>query len=77
MRESSEERAAWEAREAQLERSVQENSERIAQMEKNWLEAQALCKSINGQLNDTQSQYEALDKKYSKAKKLLKDYQQK
>uniref|UniRef100_A0A671Q3M5 Neurabin-1 n=1 Tax=Sinocyclocheilus anshuiensis TaxID=1608454 RepID=A0A671Q3M5_9TELE len=77
LRESSEERAAWEAREAQLEKSVQENSERIAQMEKNWLEAQALCKSINEQLNDTQSQYEALDIKYSKAKKLLKDYQQK
>ncbi|XP_016131752.1 neurabin-1-like isoform X3 [Sinocyclocheilus grahami] len=77
LRESSEERAAWEAREAQLERSVQENSERITQMEKNWLEAQALCKSINEQLNDTQSQYEALDIKYSKAKKLLKDYQQK
>lgn len=77
LKESSEERAAWEAREAQLERSVQENSERIAQMEKNWLEAQALCKSINEQLNDTQSQYEALDIKYSKAKKLLKDYQQK
>ncbi|XP_043085488.1 neurabin-1-like [Puntigrus tetrazona] len=75
LRESSEERVAWEAREAQLEKSVQENSERIAQMEKNWLEAQALCKSINEQLNDTQSQYEALDKKYSKAKKLLKDYQ--
>ncbi|XP_077073156.1 uncharacterized protein ppp1r9ala isoform X2 [Siphateles boraxobius] len=77
LRDSSEERAAWEAREAQLERSVQENSERIVQMEKNWLEAQALCKSINEQLNDTQGQYEALDKKYSKAKKLLKDYQQK
>ncbi|XP_026128466.1 neurabin-1-like isoform X5 [Carassius auratus] len=77
LREASEERAAWEAREAQLERSVQENSERMAQMEKNWLEAQALCKSIDEQLNDTQSQYEALDKKYSKAKKLLKDYQQK
>ncbi|XP_052004404.1 neurabin-1-like isoform X2 [Xyrauchen texanus] len=77
LRESSEERVAWEARETQLERSVQENSERIALMEKNWLEAQALCKSINEQLNDTKSQYEALDKKYCKAKKLLKDYQQK
>uniref|UniRef100_A0A8C2KRU5 Neurabin-1 n=1 Tax=Cyprinus carpio TaxID=7962 RepID=A0A8C2KRU5_CYPCA len=77
LRESCEERVAWEEREAQLERSVQENSERIAQMEKNWLEAQALCKSIDEQLNDTQSQYEALDKKYSKARKLLKDYQQK
>ncbi|KAK7168622.1 hypothetical protein R3I93_004827 [Phoxinus phoxinus] len=77
LRDSSEERAAWEAREAQLERSVQENTERIGQMEKNWLEAQALCKSINEQLNDTQGQHEALDKKYCKAKKLLKDYQQK
>ncbi|XP_051998073.1 neurabin-1-like [Xyrauchen texanus] len=77
LKESKEEHVAWKAREAQLERSVQDNSERIAQMEKNWLEAQALCKNINAQMNDTQSQYEALDKKYSKAKKLLKDYQQK
>lgn len=46
-------------------------------MEKNWLEAQTLCKTINEQLNNAQSQYETLDKKYSKAKKLLKDFQQK
>ncbi|XP_065149299.1 neurabin-1 isoform X2 [Paramisgurnus dabryanus] len=72
-----EERAALEAKEAQSQRSVQENSERIAQMEKNWLEAQGLCKTINEQLSETQSQYEALDKKYSKAKKLIKDFQQK
>ncbi|KAI7809069.1 putative neurabin-1, partial [Triplophysa rosa] len=77
LRESEEARAALEAREAQLERTIQENSERTAQMEKNWLEAQTLCKTINEQLNNTQSQYEALDKKYSKAKKLLKDFQQK
>nr|XP_055071490.1 neurabin-1 isoform X1 [Misgurnus anguillicaudatus] len=74
---SEEERAALEAREAQSQRSVQENSERIAQMEKNWLDAQGLCKTINEQLNDQQSQYEALDKKYTKAKKLIKDFQQK
>lgn len=77
LKESEERRAALEAREAQLQRSIQENSERVAQMEKNWLEAQTLCKTINEQLNNTQNQYEALDKKYSKAKKLLKDFQQK
>lgn len=60
-----------------LERSVEENSERISYLEKNWLDAQALCKALNEQLTDTQNKYDALDKKYSKAKKLLKDSQQK
>lgn len=77
LRESEEERAALGAREAQLERTIQENTERTAQMEKNWLEAQTLCKTINEKLNNTQSQYEELEKKYIKAKKLLKDFQQK
>ncbi|XP_072541944.1 uncharacterized protein ppp1r9ala isoform X2 [Salminus brasiliensis] len=77
LRESDKAQTAWEAREAQLETSLEENSERIAYMEKNWLDAQALCKAINEQLNDTQNQYETLDKKYIKAKKLLKEYQQK
>ncbi|KAL7881823.1 hypothetical protein AOLI_G00086720 [Acnodon oligacanthus] len=77
LRDSDKERTAWETREVQLERSIEENAERITYMEKNWLDAQALCKAINEQLTDTQNQYEALDKKYSKAKKLLKDYQQK
>ncbi|XP_056611522.1 neurabin-1 isoform X2 [Triplophysa dalaica] len=77
LRESEEERAALGAREAQLERTIQENSERTAQMEKNWLEAQTLCKTINEKLNNTQSQYEELENKYIKAKKLLKDFQQK
>lgn len=46
-------------------------------MEKNWLDAQALCKALNEQLSDSQNQYDTLDKKYGKAKKMLKDYQQK
>lgn len=46
-------------------------------MEKNWLDAQSLCKALNEQLTESQNQYEALDKKYSKSKKLLKEYQQK
>ncbi|XP_062862405.1 neurabin-1 isoform X2 [Trichomycterus rosablanca] len=77
LKESERERASWAERQVQLERSIEENSERISYLEKNCLDAQALCKALNEQLTDTQNQYEALDKKYSKAKKLLKDYQQK
>uniref|UniRef100_A0AAY4ESQ9 Neurabin-1 n=1 Tax=Denticeps clupeoides TaxID=299321 RepID=A0AAY4ESQ9_9TELE len=77
LREAEEQKALWEGREATLEQSIKENSEKIQKLEKYWLEAQAVCKSVNEHLSETQSQYEALDKKYNKAKKLLKDYQQK
>ncbi|XP_076858888.1 neurabin-1 isoform X3 [Brachyhypopomus gauderio] len=77
LKETEKRQASWMEREVQLERSVEENSERIAYMEKNWLDAQALCKALNDELADTQGQHEAVDRKYSKAKKLLKDYQQK
>ncbi|MCJ8732616.1 hypothetical protein PDJAM_G00213350 [Pangasius djambal] len=77
LKESEKERTAWEERQEQLEKCIEENSERINYMEKNWLDAQALCKALNEQLTDSQNQFEALDKKYSKAKKLLKEYQQK
>ena len=46
-------------------------------METYWLEAQSLCKTVNEHLKETQEQCDALEKKYNKAKKLLKDYQQK
>lgn len=72
-----EEKGSWESREADLQESIDENSEKIQKLEKFWLESQALCKTVNEQLTETQSQYEGLDKKYNKAKKLLKDYQQK
>lgn len=77
LKESEKARTAWEERQEQLEKCIEENSERINYMEKNWLDAQALCKALNEQLSDSQSQVEALDKKYSKAKKLLKEHQQK
>ncbi|KAL4656647.1 neurabin-1-like isoform X2 [Arapaima gigas] len=77
LRVSENDRAEWEARQAELEQNVEEGKERIEKLEKYWLEAQALCKTVNEQLMETQNQYEALDKKYNKAKKLLKDYQQK
>lgn len=67
----------WEARESELEQKIEENNDKILKLENYWLEAQALCKTVNEQLAETQTQYETLDKKYNKAKKLLKDYQQK
>ena len=56
---------------------MEENGEKTATLEKYWLEAQALCKTLHEQLSEAQSQHDALDKKYNKAKKLLKDYLQK
>lgn len=67
----------WEARESALEQKLQDNDDKILKLENYWLEAQAVCKNVNEQLAETQAQYETLDKKYNKAKKLLKDYQQK
>lgn len=67
----------WEARESALEQKIEDSTEKILKLESYWLEAQALCKNVNNQLVETQTQYETLDKKYNKAKKLLKDYQQK
>ncbi|KAG9349503.1 hypothetical protein JZ751_027948, partial [Albula glossodonta] len=69
--------ASWESRQAQLEQRLEESNEKIQKQEELWLEAQALSKTANENLAETQGQYEALDKKYNKAKKLLKDYQQK
>ncbi|KAJ8352089.1 hypothetical protein SKAU_G00235650 [Synaphobranchus kaupii] len=74
---SEESKALWESRQAQMQQNLQENQERIQKLETYWLEAQALCKTLNKHLTEAQSQHEALDKKYNKAKKLLKDYQQK
>eukprot|EP00063_Salmo_salar_P053916 XP_014028751.1 PREDICTED: neurabin-1-like isoform X2 [Salmo salar] len=77
LRASEEDKASRESMEVELEQKIEENNEKMLKLEKYWLEAQALCKTVNKQLSETQSQYETLDKKYNKAKKLLKDYQQK
>ncbi|XP_053184547.1 neurabin-1 isoform X1 [Scomber japonicus] len=74
---SEEDKSLWETRESALEQKMEDDNEKILKLESYWLEAQALCKSVNEQLSETQAQYEILDKKYNKAKKLLKDYQQK
>lgn len=74
---SEEDRSLWEARESALVQKIEDNSDKVLKLENYWLEAQELCKTANEQLSETQAQYETLDKKYNKAKKLLKDYQQK
>ena len=56
---------------------LEESDEKILKLEGYWLEAQGLCKTVSEHLAESQSQHEALDRKYNKAKKLLKDYQQK
>lgn len=66
-----------EASESALEQKIKDDNEKILKLESYWLESQDLCKSVNEQLADIQAQHETLDKKYNKAKKLLKDYQQK
>ncbi|XP_038870864.1 neurabin-1 [Salvelinus namaycush] len=77
LRTSEEDKASRETRVAELEQKIESSNEKMLNLEGYWLEAQALCKTVNEHLSETQSQYEALDKKYNKAKKLLKDYQQK
>ncbi|XP_054826777.1 neurabin-1-like isoform X2 [Eublepharis macularius] len=71
------EKIEWELSKSQLQETLEENKEKIKKLETYWLEAQSLCKTVNEHLKDTQEQYDALEKKYNKAKKLLKEYQQK
>ncbi|XP_058476810.1 neurabin-2-like isoform X2 [Solea solea] len=67
----------WRMDKAQLEHTLQENKERMEKLEGYWMEAQSLCQAVDEHLKETQSQYQALERKYSKAKRLIKEYQQK
>ncbi|XP_075036728.1 neurabin-1-like isoform X2 [Mixophyes fleayi] len=69
------EKLDWETNRLKYLQSVEENKEKIKKLETYWLEAQALCKTVNEHLKETQEQYDTLEKKYTKAKKLLKDFQ--
>ncbi|NXC16815.1 NEB1 protein, partial [Corythaeola cristata] len=73
----SEQKDEWKLSRAQLQQNLDESKEKIKKLETYWLEAQSLCKTVNEHLKETQEQCDALEKKYNKAKKLLKDYQQK
>ncbi|KAL0992690.1 hypothetical protein UPYG_G00096830 [Umbra pygmaea] len=67
----------WRMERGQLEQSVRENKERMEKLEGYWMEAQSLCQAVDQHLKETQAQYQTLERKYSKAKRLIKEYQQK
>ncbi|XP_053876379.1 neurabin-1 isoform X7 [Malaclemys terrapin pileata] len=71
------EKVRWEREKSQLQQNIEENKERMMKLESYWIEAQTLCHTVNEHLKETQNQYQALEKKYNKAKKLIKDFQQK
>ncbi|XP_038126980.1 neurabin-1-like isoform X1 [Cyprinodon tularosa] len=67
--------ARWQNLKAKLEQKAQDGEEKAEKLESYWQEAQALCRVVSQRLADTQSQTESLEVKYSKAKKLVRDYQ--
>ncbi|XP_077589988.1 neurabin-2 isoform X2 [Stigmatopora nigra] len=67
----------WRMERAQLEQSIRDSKERMEKLESYWMEAQSLCKAVDEHLKETQAQYQTLERKYSKAKKMIKEYQQK
>uniref|UniRef100_A0AAR2M3E3 Neurabin-1 n=1 Tax=Pygocentrus nattereri TaxID=42514 RepID=A0AAR2M3E3_PYGNA len=71
------EKARWEREKSQLKQSIEDNKERMLKLESYWIEAQTLCHTVNEHLKEAQNQYQTLEKKYNKAKKLIKDFQQK
>uniref|UniRef100_A0A671U2P4 Neurabin-1 n=1 Tax=Sparus aurata TaxID=8175 RepID=A0A671U2P4_SPAAU len=71
------EKQRWEKEKSQLKASIEENKERMLKLESYWIEAQTLCHTVNEHLKEAQAQYGTLEKKYNKAKKLIKDFQQK
>ncbi|KAG7459651.1 hypothetical protein MATL_G00212930 [Megalops atlanticus] len=74
---AEQEKLRWRMEKAQLEQSVKENKERMEKLEGYWMEAQSLCQAVDEHLKETQAQYQTLERKYSKAKRLIKEYQQK
>lgn len=70
------EKVRWEL-EKPKQQNIEENKERMMKLESYWIEAQTLCHTVNEHLKETQSRYQALEKRYNKAKKVIKDFQQK
>lgn len=71
------ERSRWRMEKVQLQQSVQENRDRVEKLQGYWMEAQSLCQAVDEHLKETQAQHQGLERKYSKAKRLIKEYQQK
>ncbi|XP_067330321.1 neurabin-1-like isoform X2 [Channa argus] len=70
-----EQKASWENQKAELEQRAEDAEQKVDKLEKYWQEAQTLCRVVSQRLADAQSQSEILEIKYSKAKRLVRDYQ--
>ncbi|XP_038574147.1 neurabin-1-like isoform X2 [Micropterus salmoides] len=70
-----EQKAHWEIQRAELEQRAEDAEEKADKVEKYWQEAQTLCRVVSQRLADAQSQSESLEIKYSKAKRLVREYQ--
>ncbi|CAL8310459.1 unnamed protein product [Arctogadus glacialis] len=73
---AEQERQRWRSERAQLEQNIRDNKDRMEKLEGYWMEAQSLCQAVDEHLKETQSQYQTLERKYSKAKRLIREYQQ-
>uniref|UniRef100_A0A1A8MID3 PDZ domain-containing protein n=1 Tax=Nothobranchius pienaari TaxID=704102 RepID=A0A1A8MID3_9TELE len=70
-----EQQACWQSQKAELEQRAQDGEEKSDKLENYWQEAQILCRVVSQRLADAQTQTENLEIKYSKAKRLVRDYQ--
>ncbi|XP_041660285.1 neurabin-1-like [Cheilinus undulatus] len=70
-----ERQACWESQKAELEQRAEDGEDKADKLEKYWQEAQTLCRVVSQRLADAQSQSESLEIKYSKAKRLVREYQ--
>ncbi|XP_031710788.1 neurabin-1-like isoform X2 [Anarrhichthys ocellatus] len=70
-----EQQVDWESKKIELEHGVEDGEDKAEKLEKYWQEAQTLCRVVSQRLADSQSQSESLEIKYSKAKRLVREYQ--
>ncbi|KAK9539062.1 hypothetical protein VZT92_004194 [Zoarces viviparus] len=70
-----EQQVDWESKKIELEHGVEDGEDKAEKLEKYWQEAQTLCRVVSQRLADAQSQSESLEIKYSKAKRLVREYQ--
>ncbi|XP_017294571.1 neurabin-2 [Kryptolebias marmoratus] len=74
---AEQDRLRWRMERAHLEQNIRDSKERMEKLEGYWMEAQSLCKAVDEHLKETQAQYQTLERKYNKAKRMIKEYQQK
>ncbi|MEQ2176488.1 hypothetical protein GOODEAATRI_028472, partial [Goodea atripinnis] len=71
LRKSEEDKSLQKERESALEQKIEESNDKILKLENYWLEAQAVCKSVNEQLAENQAQEIDFVKKEEELKKIL------